>query len=318
MSPPVPSSASLDVVSNVVHELAHAPLFALGDEYGTDNPLAPTTLKVTTNPNIQEESSVRVVTPVPIGPQAPPRFDPALIKWSWPRIEAAGVLTAQPAPSPPPAPGLKTYDLSLGLGHAFFFKKGDTVRLRTRPLLTSKTSQLLTVLDTSPMVGTINVLDITLTMTPADFPAGSIVFRPKRAVAAPNAELSLVAPRIAAHLLATNNPLNVPPGAGGAVCVQDKNVDMRARNIPAAIATQIATTQRPKWGQWLVGLFEGGGGYGCGVYHPTGTCLLRALRIQGSGLYQFCTVCRYVLVDVLDPSLHGEIDARYDPRYPDP
>jgi hypothetical protein len=31
--------------------------------------------------------------------------------------------------------------------------------------------------------------------------------------------------------------------------------------------------------------------------------------------YRFCPVCRYILVDLLDPSQHGAIDADYRKRY---
>jgi hypothetical protein len=34
--------------------------------------------------------------------------------------------------------------------------------------------------------------------------------------------------------------------------------------------------------------------------------------------YRFCPVCRYILVDRLDPSQHGAIDRDYDPRYAQP
>ena len=33
-------------------------------------------------------------------------------------------------------------------------------------------------------------------------------------------------------------------------------------------------------------------------------------------VYQFCTVCRYAIVDLIDPSQHGALDADYAPRYP--
>ena len=32
--------------------------------------------------------------------------------------------------------------------------------------------------------------------------------------------------------------------------------------------------------------------------------------------HPFCPVCRYVMVDHIDPSKHGDIDRDYGPRYP--
>ena len=34
--------------------------------------------------------------------------------------------------------------------------------------------------------------------------------------------------------------------------------------------------------------------------------------------YRFCPVCRYILVDRIDPSQHGLIDADYQPHYAEP
>jgi len=34
--------------------------------------------------------------------------------------------------------------------------------------------------------------------------------------------------------------------------------------------------------------------------------------------YRFCPVCRYILVDRLDPTQHGKNDAWYDSRYAEP
>ena len=32
---------------------------------------------------------------------------------------------------------------------------------------------------------------------------------------------------------------------------------------------------------------------------------------------KFCPVCRYALVDFIDPTMHGEIDRDYERIYPD-
>jgi hypothetical protein len=34
------------------------------------------------------------------------------------------------------------------------------------------------------------------------------------------------------------------------------------------------------------------------------------------GLTRFCQVCRYLIVDVADPSKHGDLDAFYAKEYP--
>ena len=34
--------------------------------------------------------------------------------------------------------------------------------------------------------------------------------------------------------------------------------------------------------------------------------------------FRFCPVCRYIVVDRLDPSQHGAIDDDYETQYPEP
>ena len=63
---------------------------------------------------------------------------------------------------------------------------------------------------------------------------------------------------------------------------------------------------------WIVGAFEGGHDFGCDVLHPTGACMMRSQVLAGGrAIYTFCPVCRYVIVDAIDPSQHGRIDADY-------
>ena len=53
-----------------------------------------------------------------------------------------------------------------------------------------------------------------------------------------------------------------------------------------------------------------GRGFDCGVYHPTGACIMGVLELRDTGSsFQFCWVCRYAMVDFIDPALHGVIDA---------
>jgi hypothetical protein len=45
-------------------------------------------------------------------------------------------------------------------------------------------------------------------------------------------------------------------------------------------------------------------------------CKMRNLTTSCLGLTRFCQVCRYLIVDAVDPSKHGALDAIYDPEYP--
>jgi hypothetical protein len=63
---------------------------------------------------------------------------------------------------------------------------------------------------------------------------------------------------------------------------------------------------------FMVALYEGGSGNVTGIFHPTGNCMMND---QGSGA-RFCHVCKYVLVDAIDPSRHLFIDPDADEIYP--
>jgi hypothetical protein len=70
----------------------------------------------------------------------------------------------------------------------------------------------------------------------------------------------------------------------------------------------------------IVGLYDGGARFYCGVYHPSGACIMRQLRTPEATptTYLFCPVCRYAIVDRFDPTKHAAIDKDYERRYPEP
>jgi hypothetical protein len=64
----------------------------------------------------------------------------------------------------------------------------------------------------------------------------------------------------------------------------------------------------------IVGLYEGGVGSNSGMFHPTGVCVMNNHEFASL----FCHVCKYVLVDAIDPSKHYFIDPDYEDIYPKP
>jgi hypothetical protein len=90
----------------------------------------------------------------------------------------------------------------------------------------------------------------------------------------------------------------------------------------------------------IVGLYDGGHAFSCGIYHPQGLCQMRShyarapqddsgeilfdepegillVPTRKAELTDFCPVCKYILVDDIDPSSHGAIDDEYDKQYPE-
>ena len=60
---------------------------------------------------------------------------------------------------------------------------------------------------------------------------------------------------------------------------------------------------------------EGGGGFDCGVVHPTGECAMgrRRTATLGSdpGFDDFCFVCKYAIVNAVDPEGLAPLDREY-------
>jgi hypothetical protein len=307
----LPSTPAIEVVATVAHETSHA--FSLLDEYGDHD--VPLSIPAAREPELLHQGNNQPSSNF-ASPGADIRLDPAKldkIKWLWPRVDAAGVLDALVVP------GVLTTDIKLKPGHAKQFEPLDVVRLRRRPLVDNPTPSVRMVV--SSVTGdTVTVLFTAI--TPADFPVGSVLIRPVRG--APTAadplgpDLPLMAPIILSHLKTSRLPLNRTPPAIGPpvpVCAKDTNVIQVPPNLPAGRAVG-----RPRFKAQIVGLYDGGNSFHCGVYHPSGACLMRALKVPGFKVltYLLCPVCRYVIVDRLDPTKHSVIDKDLAKRYPEP
>jgi len=58
----------------------------------------------------------------------------------------------------------------------------------------------------------------------------------------------------------------------------------------------------------IIGIYEGGFYHDCGAYRPAGRCKMRA---NNEKTFPFCHVCRYLMVDRVDPTRHARLDAFY-------
>jgi hypothetical protein len=88
----------------------------------------------------------------------------------------------------------------------------------------------------------------------------------------------------------------------------EEKAGMQVPNLPADFMTSIPSKDLPE----IVGVYFGGGQYACGVLHPTGTCMMRNDHDDET---KFCAVCRYVLVEHIDPDQHWAIDRDYEKKY---
>jgi hypothetical protein len=315
----IPGAPHLVTQLTIVHELAHT--FNLGDEYGSPAggpvrgaiPSGHERDLANGKANLQTRDTLIDLNG---------NFDPTLTKWSgWPRIRKAGVLTAAPGPI---AGG---YRLQLGAGHATPFAQGDVVRLRTRPLPGSVQSDHLEVMAPPATNAELTVRPLGA-FNPGAFAAGSIVLAP--VLDAFGDDLSLVHASVIGHMVTTQNPLNAASRAGqNRPCPPPRppppplppgplDEPVYPYSTPSLSYGPGNAPNPPKESAWITGLWERGRGYDCEIYHPTGACLMNVFTYDIAGVksFQFCWVCRYALVDAIDPTKHGDVDRAIRYRYP--
>jgi hypothetical protein len=295
------------------HEVAHS--FGLGDEYNEKGDLPQSLDLDSSYGNLQKHSDIE--------DPATNRLDGDRIKWRWHRIRKAAVIAGEIT-----EPSTGRFRIPLVLGQANQFAKDDTVLLRIRSFPTPlrrdpRISNHLKVLEvkdftdrttTGPQEAFILVTAApghTFTFADAEaFTEGCIVYLPVqakesvRSATYPFAEL--IAKNIKDHITARNRALNQDPAAANA-CVPDRN-DIQE---PVKLTVDLPFCFKNK--NRIVGLFTGGKKFDCGVYHPTGSCIMR--NSNGNGK-EFCAVCRYILVDIIDPYKHFSIDRDYEEIYP--
>ncbi len=117
----------------------------------------------------------------------------------------------------------------------------------------------------------------------------------------------MLSPLVAVHISTSDRPLNVKPDEPY-VCVIDDSAVQSPRNLP------VLPTQKPCYEPLIIGLYDGGARFHCEVFHPGGICMMRD-HSEGDKHMRFCHVCRYVLVEMIDPTKHGDLDAVYFKEY---
>ena len=305
----IPATASLVTVTVTTHETAHT--FKLGDEYGSGIRVDPGHIE-----NERADKSFNLTRKSKTEDTAG-NIQRALIKWNWPRMAEVAVLTGQPS-------GIVQVELTVLPKRGRRFAVGQTVRLRHRPLDVDFYRRPSVALVIDEIVETVSGDIIRTTPAaplgnPADYPAGTLVYRPVIHPQGPGQELNLIFDDVAAHLETTNTPLNrVAPNA----CAPSHNP--QPAHLPGGLPPG-----RPKFTHWVIGLYDGGAEVHCGIYHPAGTCIMRNIWTRlpvppgsPSGTLgkpvamRFCFVCRYALVDIVAPWLHRAADLAYAEQYP--
>lgn len=297
----------------VIHELGHA--LGLQDEYSDPGFF---NLPRDRRPSLVQQGNVQ-----PVEDFAGSILRGDHLRWRWPRIKKAGVLDDRPV-----GMGNDKFVISLKKGHKDAFEDGDICYLRQRPLLKPADPAHPEIIVEARRSGKLRVVgrqmgeqvlvaDLDGTLSPAPggdptFPAvapfESILYVPVPATGYAQAQgdehAELVSRTIRDHIDTTNRPLNRLVAA----CAVHAEQRLAAVDLPANI------TFWSRGADLFVGAFDGGVRFHCNVIHPSGECLMSTLK----GFAPFCPICRYLLVDRVDPSQHGQIDLDYDRRYPEP
>jgi hypothetical protein len=299
-----------DMMRVIIHELSHG--FGLGDEYVE---LAKT-VEATSTYGL-DYGNLDNITKI-ANADGSIRIDD--IKWNWHRVRVASVLT-----KPVASKGGNSYHAYVAQARGLQFTKGDIIRLRKR--------EKRKILDRAPLTSTVeftlqdmapnnlddpnDTVNMTLVLEAAGavdvspFVEGCVIYSPYPApitIRTPtHPYLTLVSPAAERIMKAIGGTMT------GVACDAAAQAALHASTqIPAGKDPdgKVADTDLPD----VVGVFFGGGLYGCGLVHPTGRCMMRD-QDEGLGTVHFCPVCRYILVEEIDPQQHWFIDREYDKKY---
>jgi len=303
----IPDEIPISAFASVAHELSHS--FNLDDEYAEvgKNEILPE-VKVNRVFNLQLHSEVLDGDAI----------SGEKVKWRWPRMKKAGVLESLTVGP--------TITVVLKAGHTTQFESNEEVRLRHRDLLGTPLADLsspeLKILTKNETTNSLVLQPLSAaTFNFATFDPGSLLFLP---VKGPEPERNnpthdkfaeILSPLMRHQINQTHKPQTKFP------CIVDTNDRQDPTNLPSLI-------NAPDNHRLIIGLYSGGKGFSCGIYHPSGECIMRkefakileklkeGTKFKGREIYQFCHVCKYCLVDQIDPRQHDQIDKEYGGIYP--
>jgi hypothetical protein len=311
----VPDSISADVddiINTVAHEFGHT--FNLSDEYeefpGNDP-------RAAENPNVDAsgDNVARMAAVFFDGTVQPDgtlvfntnEIDPDKVKWfRLPRIQTSDVLIA---PSQTVGAQIKVRIDKRFIGAwVEAEKKHPRVCLRARDISNSG-RQLPLKVDAAHFLDGLEIKGIDVAQgaivlappaapPPAPFPKGSLLFVPRRDAAG---DLVYVVERkVIEKIQATHKILN-------------RDADITRVNDEEDTPIDIADFKPPCKTYKLIGVYEGARRYAGRMFRPAGLCKMRKQSDSGTGDGEFCHVCKYLIVNRVDPSVHGLLDRNYYP-----
>jgi hypothetical protein len=305
-----PTDVDEDTSRTTAHELGHS--FGLGDEYIEFKGAYPyPTSNLDDFANLQRLADVQ---------DASIKIDGSLIRWNWRRVRKAAVVTG--APSNGTTAG--SFVIPVVLGQGLQFQEGDVLLLRLRKPgvvidFPGKVTEL--PLDNALQVLSKSASSVVVTGTASStvsladllaFPPGSTLFLPvpmPDGMPKPTETYArMVAKNVENLITSTHAQLYSQPGG----LTEDEEIQHPTLDglTPSVPGRPFCFKVKPS----IVGLYEGGGRYTNNIFHPAGApCMMRNDHGEGS---PFCAVCRYIMVELINPFEHFTIDLDYDDIYP--
>ena len=306
------------LTDKLAHELGHS-YYGFGDEYeserGAGGRAAEQRDNLTHADTVREEGTIETEDfPTPI--------DPERIKWAFlHRIEKADTVVRPTEIGPSAGPGRsKRIIVTLAAGRAETWRKAleeealiylrrlkeTPGRRRQLPITDDDLYEELTI-ESIPDDRTLHLF-ADAQFDPQPFPAGSVIYLP-RLDPDSGMPLTLVHEKVLEHMRTTRLPLtenHFSPGEDDPDDGKFSDPVNKKKDVPPRIAGFARPCQEHK----LLGLYEGGYYVTRMVYRPSGACKMRSHEGEDAE-GEFCFVCKYLQVNLVDPARHAELDALY-------
>jgi hypothetical protein len=308
------------LADSLAHELGHC-YFNLGDEYESSRGHAQTWVEM--RDNLTHLTTIAVPNP-PADPAYPPPVDPNKVKWAaLSRIAKADMVTRATVIGDPAGPDRSRriiVTLEPGRATSWGSVTDSFVYLRRWKRVANEGRQLPFAdadeyeLDIEAVID-----DHTLSLfgeaslDPVSFPAGSTLYVP-RYDSNTGTGMTVVNDLVFTYMEESRwNPAD-PVFPAGVALTENHHDDPTKQSDRAQdsadVPPSITNFSGPCANHRVVGLYEGGAKVTRDVYRPAGACKMRSHKGKKSE-GEFCFVCKYLMVNLVDGGLHADLDKLY-------
>jgi hypothetical protein len=323
-----PEYAIESIAAVLGHEMGHA--LGLGDEYESEgDPLrkrcpSDEAAEVETNPNLMHQDNLRD------GPEVAPLTDPLQplnIKWNWRRVSFASRTVDETTWSSRGgglyscfarvrAEDKERWDEAMDLGRPVYLRRSACATTpepgEIGPASIVEIAGPVTIGGVEDPEGNQIIVELSLDPSVDDVPTGETKFEKGSVLYVPKVkdedwtnpiELKLISDSVLQFMAASRDALYRKP-------TEDKeNRGNWTWNVDSALTPFVGSFPKHN----IVGLFEGGHRYNCGVFRPSALCRMSFTYKKVEGKYEvvsthFCPVCKFAIVDEVEPERHADLD----------